>query len=383
MSSAGLGISLFVLSLILVIVIHEAGHFTFAKIFGMKVEEFFLGFGARLWSTRRGETEYGVKAIPLGGYVRIAGMNPFQETAPADLPRTYGAKPAWQRFLVVLAGPITHFAMAFLVLAIYFAVVGTPRYAPVVGTVEATLRNTAGVSAASPAAAAGLRAGDVIVRVGTVDRPDQDAFVAYTRSHVGRPVDLTVRRGDRSFHVTVTPVLSPIPGDGPRGRIGIDLGSGAVLSRDRANPVVALGRSAATIERLSVQLFRSLGAVFGPAAIGRIVHLLGGAPRTVADPSGLVGGARLAGEAAQAGSWDTLFLLFAEFNIFVGLLNLIPLPPLDGGHLAVVVYEKATRRRVDPQKLIPVAAVVLSFFVLLTVSLLYLDIVNPVPNPFR
>ncbi len=381
--STTLGITLFVLSLILVIIVHEAGHFTFAKVFGMKVEEFFLGFGPRLWSWRRGETEYGVKAVPLGGYVRIAGMNPFQETAPEDLPRTYGAKPAWQRFLVVLAGPITHFAMAFVVLAIYFAAVGTPNYRPVVGQVDRELVSTAGVKAPSPAYVAGLRPGDVIVRVGNLERPTQDAFIAYTRAHVGRPIDLTVQRDGRTFDVTVTPVLSPVEGEKPYGRIGIQLGTGAVVSRDRTNPFVAIGRGARTMGDLTVQLFRSLGAVFGPAAIGRIVHLLGGAQRTVTDPSGLVGGARLAGEAAQAGSWDTLFLLFAEFNIFVGLLNLVPLPPLDGGHLAVVAYEKAARRRVDPRKLVPVAAVVACFLVVLTVSLLYLDIVNPVPNPFR
>jgi membrane-associated protease RseP (regulator of RpoE activity) len=123
--------------------------------------------------------------------------------------------------------------------------------------------------------------------------------------------------------------------------------------------------------------------VFGPAAIGRIFHLLGGAPRAVTDPSGLVGGARLAGEAAQAGAWDTLFLLFAEFNIFVGLLNLLPLPPLDGGHIAILAVEKVTGKPVDPRRLVPVAAVVAGFLVVLTVSLLYLDIVNPVPNPFR
>ena len=381
--STALGVTLFVLSLILVIIVHEAGHFTFAKAFGMKVEEFFLGFGPRLWSWRRGETEYGVKAVPLGGYVRIAGMNPFQETAPADLPRTYGAKPAWQRFLVVLAGPITHFAMAFVVLAIYFAAVGTPNYRPVVGQVDRELKDTSGVSAPSPAYVAGLRPGDVIVRAGTQDRPDQDAFIAYTRAHVGQPIELTILRGGRTLEVTVTPVLSPVPGEKPYGRIGIQLGQGSVMSRDRTNPFLAIGRGARTMGDLTVQLFRSLGAVFGPAAIGRIIHLLGGAERTVTDPSGLVGGARLAGEAAQAGSWDTLFLLFAEFNIFVGLLNLVPLPPLDGGHLAVVAYEKATRRRVDPRKLVPVAAVVACFLVVLTVSLLYLDIVNPVPNPFR
>src|SRR2546425_8772347 len=103
---------LYVVAILTIVLIHEAGHFVSAKAFRIKVEEFFVGFGPRLWSFRRGDTEYGVKAIPLGGYVRIAGMNPFQETPPADIPRSYGAKPPWQRALVILAGPASHFVMA-------------------------------------------------------------------------------------------------------------------------------------------------------------------------------------------------------------------------------------------------------------------------------
>src|SRR5438128_4014579 len=124
--SGTLGIVLFVIIILLVIVVHEAGHFTFAKLFRIKVEEFFVGFGPRLWSFRRGEPEYGVKAFPLGGYVRIAGMNPFQETAPEELPRTFGAKPIWQRALVILAGPATHFVMAVVFLIVFFSVLGAP-----------------------------------------------------------------------------------------------------------------------------------------------------------------------------------------------------------------------------------------------------------------
>src|SRR5437773_8949060 len=118
--SGTFGIVLFVLIILTVIVVHEAGHFTFAKLFRIKVEEFFVGFGPRLWSFRRGETEYGVKALLFGGYVRIAGMNPFEEPSPEDYPRTYGAKPAWQRAAVIFAGPVTHFFIAFLALVIFF-----------------------------------------------------------------------------------------------------------------------------------------------------------------------------------------------------------------------------------------------------------------------
>src|SRR3989475_13196059 len=114
------GYVLFFLAILVVVLVHESGHFVFAKAFGIKVEEFFVGFGPRLWSIRRGETEYGVKAIPAGGYVRIAGMNPYEEIPPEELPRTFGAKPAWQRALVLAAGPLTHLVMAILFLAIFF-----------------------------------------------------------------------------------------------------------------------------------------------------------------------------------------------------------------------------------------------------------------------
>src|SRR5213595_2840772 len=124
--SGTVGIVVFVVAILLVILIHEAAHFAVAKAFKIKVEEFFVGFGPRLWSVRKGETEYGVKALPLGGYVRIAGMNPYQEPSPEEYPRTFGAKPAWQRAVVIVAGPATHFVIAFLILLALLAFVGVP-----------------------------------------------------------------------------------------------------------------------------------------------------------------------------------------------------------------------------------------------------------------
>src|SRR3989449_7232067 len=115
--SQWVGIGLFVVAVLLVIMVHESGHFFLAKAFGIKVEEFFVGFGPRLWSFRRGETEYGVKALPLGGYVRIAGMNPFQDVPEEEKPRTFRSKPPWQRAVVILAGPVPPFLIAILLLA--------------------------------------------------------------------------------------------------------------------------------------------------------------------------------------------------------------------------------------------------------------------------
>ena len=231
---AWVGILLFAVALLGVVVIHESGHFFMAKIFGIKVEEFFVGFGPRIWSTRRGETEYGVKALPFGGYVRIAGMNPFQEPEAHEFRRTFGAKPIWQRALVIFAGPVTHFVMAVIFLIVFFATIGVPTASkPVIDGVQATLEGQA-----SPAASAGLRAGDQIIaidgeRVGSTDR-----FIAYTRSHVGQPIALTVRRDAKDLVVTVTPVLSNLNGQRV-GRLGIILGEG----RQRYGPIAATGRA--------------------------------------------------------------------------------------------------------------------------------------------
>ena len=122
--SGSLAVTLFIVAILVVILIHEAAHFGMAKLFRIKVEEFFLGFGPRLWSIRRGETEYGVKALPFGGYVRIAGMNPFQEVTPEEYPRTFAAKPIWQRVVVIATGPVTHFVMAIVFLSIFFMAIG-------------------------------------------------------------------------------------------------------------------------------------------------------------------------------------------------------------------------------------------------------------------
>src|SRR5213595_1232993 len=127
---------LYVVAILMIVLIHEAGHFTFAKLFKIKVEEFFVGFGPRIWSTRRGETEYGLKALPFGGYVRIAGMNPFEEIPPEQLSRTFQAKPIWQRAIVIATGPVTHFFMAILFAALIFGALGTQVWRPLIAEVE-------------------------------------------------------------------------------------------------------------------------------------------------------------------------------------------------------------------------------------------------------
>lgn len=382
---AWVGYVLFLVAILVVVLVHESGHFLFAKAFGIKVEEFFIGFGPRLWSVRRGETEYGFKALPFGGYVRIAGMNPFQTPTREEFPRTFGGKPVWQRATVIAAGPVTHFVMAILFLTVFFTAIGVQtRFVPVVEGVEATLAGKP-----SPAAVAGIRPGDVIVAVdGMAVRPSDQPegtgndFRDYTQSHVGTPIEVTVRRGDRTLSVTATPVLSAVEGK-QVGRLGILLGARST-ARDRTNPASAFGRGIIQTGQTTKDVVLQLGHVFGPAALKRLGQLvLGSAQRRVTDPTSIIGAGQLAGEAVRAGAWDFLFGILVVFNVFVGILNLVPLPPLDGGHLAVLAYEKVRRHRPDPRKLIPLTTAVAGFIILYAVAVSYLDIVKPIPSPFR
>ena len=369
------GIVIFVVAILAVVMIHESGHFFTAKAFGIKVEEFFIGFGPRLWSTVRGETEYGVKALPLGGYVRIAGMNPFQDTPPEELPRTFGAKPIWQRALVIVAGPITHFAMAIVFLIVFFVAVGaqTPTK-PLVDGVQRTLAGQV-----SPAARAGLQKGDQILAIDGRPVGSADNFIAYTRAHVGQTIAITILREGRRSTVQATPILSNLDGK-EVGRLGVILGEG----RLKSNPFVATGKAFVQTGATAKDVVLQLGKIFGYSGLRRIGQLLAGStPRQTTDVTSIYGGARLAGEAVQAGAWDFMFGILVVFNVFVGILNLVPLPPLDGGHLAVLAYEKIRGRKPDVRKLVPLTTAVAGFIVLLAVSLIYIDITNPLPNPFR
>jgi membrane-associated protease RseP (regulator of RpoE activity) len=370
------GILLFVLGIFVMILAHEAGHFFAARAFGIKVEEFFVGFGPRIWSLRRGETEYGVKAIPAGGYVKIAGMNPFQEPAPEDRDKIFTAKPKWQRAIVLVAGSATHFVLAFATMVVIFGVLGEPvSFRPQVVAVERTVDG-----APSPAIEAGLQPGDQVVAVDG-EPVDYDSFSTAITEGVDQETTLLVERGGGEVRLVVEPVLSEVEGK-RLGRLGVIVSPGEVLARERSGFGETLQRSATFTGRMVVGSFQALGQVFGPEGLGRIGELLSGDERRLNDPVGIVGAARVSGQAVQAGQLDSFLLLFAFFNVFVGIVNILPLPPLDGGHLAVLGIEAVSRRRIDPRKLIPITALVAGFLILFTVSLLYLDVVNPIPNPF-
>jgi membrane-associated protease RseP (regulator of RpoE activity) len=362
------------LILLVVIPIHELGHMLVAKRFGFKVTEYFVGFGPRLWSVRRGETEYGVKAIPAGGYVKIAGMNPYETVAPEDLPRAYGSKPLWQRALVILAGPSSHFLMGAVLFMVLFATFGVfNEDVVIVETVAPSLDGEV-----TPARRAGLQPGDVVVRVGELDRPAQDQLspyvTAFARAHPGEPLEYVVERDGRRLSLPMEPKLITEDGE-ERGRVGFTLGLEPVSLPEAAWLGV---RSTGQTVAASVT---SLDDIFGPRGLGRMATLLfTDEPRRTGDATGFVGVSQQVGDAGDRGDWGTILAYAAYVTIFIGIVNLIPLPPLDGGHLLLLVWEGVTGRQADYRRVVPIAATVIVLLSLIMVAALILDVFKPVPQ---
>jgi membrane-associated protease RseP (regulator of RpoE activity) len=360
------------LILLVVIPIHELGHLLVAKRFGFKIQEYFVGFGPRLWSTRRGETEYGVKAIPAGGYVKIAGMNPYETVGPEDVARAYGSKPIWQRALVILAGPMSHLLVGAVLYFTLFVTYGDPNTElVVVGEVAPTLDG-----ATSPALEAGLRVGDVVTRVGDLEHPTPDSLgryvTQYAREHPEEQLTYVVERNGSALTLEIVPLLVT-EDDITKGRIGFTLGSESLSIPESA--VVAgewVGRATANSVATIPKVFT--------VGVGRTFSVLfTDEPRQSTDVTSLVGVSRQIGDAGSRGDW-ALFLGFAAYvTIFIGVVNLIPLPPLDGGHLMLLLWERLTGRQADYRKLIPVSAAVIVFLSIFAIATVFLDITEPLP----
>jgi len=365
-----LAIVLGFIGLLAVVLIHEFGHYVVARAFGFKVQEYFVGFGPKLWSTRRGEIEYGVKALPLGGYVKIAGMDPFSPVAPEDLPRSYGAKPKWQRALVIAAGPATHFLVAVVLFALGFMFVGDANTSkPIVAGIVQTIHGKT-----SPASAARLQPGDQIVAIGDLQNPTWSQLSRFTTAHIGTAVAYTILRDDRLVHLMMTPVAYSLDPNHVIGRIGI------VLGAEKLGIASAFTRGIGAVGATTKGTVIQLGKVFGPEGIGRIVKVLfTSAPRQASDPTSVVGIGRFVGEAARQSGLGVLLSTLAFVTVFIGLLNLIPLPPFDGGHLTVLLIEKLRGKSVDMRRLIPISAAVITFLVIFVGMTIILDITKPLP----
>ncbi len=380
----------FCLAIAAVIMLHEAAHFAAAKWSGMKATEFFFGFGPRLWSVRKGETEYGIKAIPFGGYVKIIGMSNLErDIAPEDEPRTYRQASYPKRMLVAMAGVATHFVMAFLLLVVLLSVVGVPNYDKPSLTIGNLSRLDTG---ASPALDAGFKVGDRIVSVDgqTVSRWEEVPPII--RVSPNRPVDFVVERDGVRLNLTATPIALEGEGGTARGFIGV----GPKPTIETMNPITASRRAVEDIWALSTGSVKALGSFFSPGSLrdyaGQLTNANDRDEATAVDEErfvSVVGVARIAGQAAESGIFNVIYLLVL-LNIFIGVFNLVPLLPLDGGHVAIGTYERLRSRlkegkryHADVGKMMPVAAAVIVILVLIGVTSIYLDIVNPVANPYQ
>ena len=376
------------------IALHEVGHLVPAKLFGVKVPMYFVGFGKRIWSFRRGETEYGVKAIPLGGYVKIPGMTNLEEVDPADEARTYREQPFHARLLVAVAGSAMHFLMAFVLLWTLVTFVGLPNSDKV-----AVQRTGALAGRPGPAQLAGLRAGDVGVAVdGRPGRGGDDTLSSALHSHPGRPVTLVVDRAGTTRTLVVTPVdgrtihqagVTQPPGTAPYGLIGVSLEPPV----ERVGPVAGLARTGADIARFSWASIVGVAHLFSPSAtVQRFGQVASAQAARQASADGtrvqsVVGVVQTGADAVHAGIGDLLIIL-VSINLFIGIFNLFPMLPLDGGHVAIAVYEKirSTRARVryhaDVSKLLPYTWALVAFLGVLFTTSVLTDLLHPQSNPF-
>jgi membrane-associated protease RseP (regulator of RpoE activity) len=389
---------IFLAALLISVMLHETGHFVTAKRFGMKCTQYFIGFGPTVWSFYRGETEYGIKALPLGGFVKITGMTSVDEVDEEDEPRSFRRAPGWQKLIVLGAGSFMHFVIAAVLifgLALGIGVesqVTTNQVAAVTPCVQpskAALLNGAACAKNAPKSAAvlaGLKVGDTVTAFNGV------RMTSWTQLHnailatkPGEPVSLTVKRDGRPLVLRTR--LAEVPG------YGTDLGFDATVNtvfKSQSLPS-AIGYVGTGFSQVFTGSVSALGEL--PAALPNLFKK-DRSTTAAGNVSSVVGAARDTGNAVAANAgWQQkvsfILLLIASLNIFVGVFNLLPLLPMDGGHIAVVLWEMIRRqfarfrRRPDPglvdyRKLIPVSAAVFVVLVLFGSVLILADIVNPV-----
>ena len=385
-----LGVLIFVVALLVSIMLHEAGHFVTAKAFGMKATKFFVGFGNTVWSRKRGETEYGIKALPLGGFVDITGMSNLDVVDPADEPRAFRAKPPWQRCVVLLAGSFMHFVIGFVLIFAVALGIGeqnttTISLTPCVPAKQTQIMKCSPSAAKSPSVLAGLRSGDKIVAVGGHRVTTWNQLTSQIVAHKpGTSVAFTISRDGRQFTKDIT--LARLKWRKKGGFLGIETVPFVPVS-----PVAALGSATGQFGQVVTASVDGLGKL--PSEIPKLFS-----PNRARNGGGVtsvVGVGEVTGQVVSASgvSWAQkiafLLMVIASVNIFVGLFNLLPFLPLDGGKLAVVLFEwirsllarlfgRPDPGPVDMQRLIPLSVGFLFVFVCLGALLIAADIFNPI-----
>ncbi len=409
------------------IALHEVGHLVPGKLFDVKTTQYFVGFGKTLWSRRRGETEFGVKLVPLGGYVRLVGMYPpskdrpgqvrpgrtgiFQTLAdnaraaewetirPGDDGRLFYQKKSWQKLVIMASGPTMNLLLAFAILLGVSATYGVYRSQLTINRVQECIvaANATNTSCAgkppTPAVLSGIQPGDKVLAFNGVPVSSWDDVSRLIRANLDRPAQLTVERnGVRVELPPVHTVITGVPDQyDPAKRVAAGFfGVEPLVIRERGGPVSVLGDMWTMTRQTAVALVQFPVKVFYTG-----YNLVTGRPRDKYGPMSIVGASRAAGEIAATDEIDapakvaSMFVVLGSVNLFVALFNLLPLLPMDGGHIAGALYEAVKRmlakvfRRPDPghvdtAKMLPVAYAVGGIILLSGVVLILADIITPI-----
>lgn len=430
-----LGIVIFVVLIGVSIALHELGHLTPAKKFGVKVTDYMIGFGPTMWSTKRGETTYGIKAVPLGGFIRMIGMLPpapdgttrtmttgrfaqmvddarrqsAEEIAPGEESRAFYRLPVRKRVVVMLGGPTMNLLFAFVLFAIVLVGIGLPQPTLQVastGVCVPTASQPTGQplpsgecptgSQPAPAATAGFQPGDVVVAIDGTPVTDWTAATTWIRANPGAQAVITVERAGQQVDLPVTVATAERPALDADGNPTEEVVTVGYIGL--APEFAWVGQPWTSVPSYMWDLtVRSVSAlVMLPVRLYELVTdtLIGGGERAVDSPVSVVGVSRLGGDVAAAdepmvAKVGTFLGLLASLNLFLFLFNLLPILPLDGGHVAGAVYEGARRRvarwrgrpdpgPVDMARLLPVAYVVAGVLMAMAVVVIWADLVKPI-----
>ena len=360
----------FVAGLLISVFLHEVGHFSTARLTGMKVTQFFMGFGPRVWSRTKGEVEYGVRALPLGAFVRIIGMNNVDEVDPADESRAYRSQTFPRRLLVITAGSLMHMVIAFVLFFGVYTSGGRQQ-----NTGISTVRGLA--ESSSPASSAGIVVGDTLVSIGGISVTDYNSVSAAIRTFsAGETISVVFEHeGARQTRDVVLVKHPSIPDRAYLGVMADDWGWKDL------GVFESVGQSVSDIGSTITDSVKGVVVALNP--MNSIRHLTKSPEATLETrPTTVVGVSEFSGTVGRSDGLKGVLVLLASINVFVGVFNMFPLLPFDGGHAAIAIYERVRSRKgrlykADINKMVPLATLVVGLLSLLLLTGLYLDITQP------